>query len=538
MWRMTNIIDITQFIDRLPYTQHEVILNFERTRPQFKETRDVIVAAYYGKGNKDENALLLGEAIIRDLESCGTFYKCDSHLFYCYANLVMVHLGEKNELLRQLLGNYKIKRAQKVFPIIYYMLQDHCSSEGKRGSLHHFAHYDKETGVLYRSNFANHMWKIAPDGVEIITNGKDGVMFRGDALNAPLDFTAKEESGLFDRIVLSPLVAQLDPNNDYGISVDDQMKIFEYWIYSLFFESVQLTKPIMCALGSAGSGKTSVLRRVGRILFGMRFSVRTMPESRKDFDALVLRNPYLVFDNVDGYQRWMCDALSQIATGAALESRKLYTNYDTTREDPHCFLGITARTPKFARDDVSSRCLFLHTQKIENVISEEVLLAEIESSRDSLALEMNQKLQKIVKSLYENPDPVQTSFRMGDFASFCLKAAKGLGEEALIQSILERITGSQATFTLENSGFADVFRLWASDYLSESRLMTLETVRGEMSKVADEHKIELPGITKPHSFRRQFVTNLDSLRKTGFSIKQTANKDSRRHKVWEFAVLN
>ena len=531
---MTNIIDITQFLDRQPYTQHEVLLDFEITRPQFKEMRDVIEEAYYDKGNKDRNARSLGKSIIKDLESCGTFYKCDPYLFYSYANVVMVHLQENDVLFKQLLENYEIGKAHNAFAAVYHMLQNHCHSKGTRGSLQNFAYYNKETGILYRSNFANHMWKISPDGIDMIPNGKDGVMFCGNSKAAPLDFTAEEGTTLFDEIVLAPLVTQLNPSTEYGISVDDQIKIFEYWIYSLFFESIQLTKPIMCALGPAGSGKTSVLRRVGRILFGPRFSVRTMPESRKDFDALVVRSPYLVFDNVDGFRPWMCDGLSQIATGATLESRKLYTNYDTTSEDPHCFLGITARTPKFARDDVSSRCLFLHTQKIKEVVSEDVLLAQIERGRDSLALEMNNRLQKIVKSLHENPESPPNAFRMGDFASFCLKAACGLGEEDEIRSILDRITASQATFTLENSSFADVFRLWAGEYLNETRYLTLEAVRGEMGKITEFHKIELRGLNKPHSFRSQFMTNLDSLRSIGFLIQQTTNKDEKRHFVWKF----
>jgi hypothetical protein len=533
---MTNIIDITQFLDQQPHTRHEILLDFEITRPHFKETRDVVEEAYYDKGNKDRNAMSFAKSIIADLKSCGTFYRCDPYLFYCFENIALVHLDPKNPLFGTLLENYGVVKSHKAFSIVNQMLQNHCYSKGTISHIRHFAHYDKENGVLYRSNFSNHTWRIAHDGITIIQNGKDEVMFRNSEGSTILDHHATLGKGLFDEIVLLPLIAQLDNENEYGISVDDQMKILEYWIYSLFFESIQHTKPIMCALGPAGSGKTSVLRRIGRILFGPGFDVRTMPENRKDFDSTVLRNSYLVFDNVDGFRPWMCDGLSQVATGATLEYRKLYSDFDTTREDPHCFLGITARTPKFARDDVSSRCLFLHTQKIKDVVSEEDLALQINSNRNALALEMNEKLQRIVKSLHENPESPKTAFRMGDFASFCLRAARGLGEESELRSILDRISGSQSTFTLENSSFADVFRLWASEFLLDTRLITLETVRSEMTRVAEGHKIELRGLNRPHSFRSQFTTSLDSLRNIGFRIQPTSDKDNKRHKVWRFAL--
>ena len=531
---MTNIIDITEFLTALPHTRHEVILDFEKTRPQFVEIRDVMLETYYGKGNKDQNAVSFGESVIKDLKSCGTFYNCPPHQFYSFANTVMVDLDDKSPLLKILLSNYKAAKGHRAIPTIRCMLQTHCSMHGTGGEIRHFAYYDKDAGALYRSNFSNHMWRIDSNGVNIVLNGKEAVMFRGNPAIEALDHHAKPGEGLFDEIVLAPLVAQLDPDNDYGISVDDQVKIFEYWFYSLFFESTHPTKPIMCALGPAGSGKTSVLRRVGQILFGNSFDVSSMPESRKDFDASVLGSSYVVFDNVDGFRPWMCDGLSQVSTGTIFEYRKLYTNYETTIATPRCFLGITARTPKFARDDVSSRCLFLHTQKIEKTVPERDMIAQIANNRDALNAEINLRLQRIVSFLVQGSTPNIGSFRMADFANFCLQASLAFDEQDTMRGIFERITGSQATFTLENSSFADVFRLWVNDCLLEARSMTLENVRGEMTKVADEHKIELFGLNKPHSFRSQFMTNLDSLRNIGFSIKPTASKDKRRHKVWKF----
>lgn len=166
------------------------------------------------------------------------------------------------------------------------------------------------------------------------------------------------------------------------------------------------------------------------------------------------------------------------------------------------------------------------------------MLAQIEDNRDRLNAEVNIRLQKIVQSLAEHQAIPETSFRMADFACLCLRGAKDTQEKQELDGIFSRIDGSQAIFSLENSSFADVFRLWASDSLRDERTMTLEILRKEMFRITKECEIDLMGIEKPHSFRRQFVTSLDSLRKVGFSIQHTSPICRSRIATQQLAVYH
>ena len=56
----------------------------------------------------------------------------------------------------------------------------------------------------------------------------------------------------------------------------------------MFFPELFPTRPILAMIGEKGSGKTSVLRRIGQMLFGPKFQVMGMSHEPKDFDAAVI----------------------------------------------------------------------------------------------------------------------------------------------------------------------------------------------------------------------------------------------------------
>ena len=77
--------------------------------------------------------------------------------------------------------------------------------------------------------------------------------------------------------------------------------------------------PLLAMIGEKGSGKTSVLRRIGQLLFGPKFQVMGMSHEPKDFDAAVTSEAFVVIDNADANVPWLDDKLAVVATGGTLK---------------------------------------------------------------------------------------------------------------------------------------------------------------------------------------------------------------------------
>jgi ABC-type multidrug transport system ATPase subunit len=67
---------------------------------------------------------------------------------------------------------------------------------------------------------------------------------------------------------------------------------------------------IPCFLGGQGSGKTTAIRLIGRLLLGPTFDVTGIQRDREDaFTAAVTNRLVLGLDNVDSKIPWLPDAL-------------------------------------------------------------------------------------------------------------------------------------------------------------------------------------------------------------------------------------
>ena len=106
-------------------------------------------------------------------------------------------------------------------------------------------------------------------------------------------------------------------------------------------------------IGEKGSGKTSVLRRIGQLLFGPKFQVLGMSHEPKDFDAAVTGDAFVGIDNADANIAWLDDKLAVVATGGTLKRREYYTTNKLVEYPITAFVGITSRTPHFRREDVA-----------------------------------------------------------------------------------------------------------------------------------------------------------------------------------------
>jgi hypothetical protein len=98
----------------------------------------------------------------------------------------------------------------------------------------------------------------------------------------------------------------------------------------------------------------------------------------------------------------------------------------------------------------------------------------------------------IVLYLKEHPEPVQTRFRMADFASFALKVGTLWGCREEIENALTKLEAAQSGCALEADPIHQVLDLWLRNEANHSRPIDAGTLHQEWGALAKEHQIAWP----------------------------------------------
>jgi len=310
----------------------------------------------------------------RDLNDRGRFYwnPVDAY-FFNDDDKKLIRLHKDDIECTQLLHRYGINRTERIFG---YLIDDFRVAARKNGTgvqPYRMALYDQEHFALYLYNNDNQVYRIRTGSIELVDNGADGVMFLSDSRAESFTIgPSAPRTSLLDRTIFSKI-----PLADDNLSAAERRLMFSLWFYSLFFGSIMPTKPILAFVGEKGSGKSSTLRRVGKLLFGSRFDVMPLPQKVEDFDAAVSNSAFVAIDNADSRVKWLEDRLATVATGGTIRRRQLYTDNNIIEMPVHCSLAITSRTPHFKRDDVADRLLIMRVERIRDFSSESDRIREV-----------------------------------------------------------------------------------------------------------------------------------------------------------------
>ena len=433
--------------------------------------------------------------IINDLKQRAILYQEDSEVYlFNKETKELFKISEYDGSFMLLMHKYGINRTETLFKYLVNSIRIEGITNGIKSQINKFTYYNTKTFTLYLYNNANQVYKITADKIELEDNGVDGILFFCDSEWEPFKMVEeKSDRSLFDEIVINTLNFEKDKLSD-----SERQLLFKIWIESLFFENIMPTKPILCALGEKGSGKSFVLKKVGKLIFGSKFDVSPLVEKEDDFDVAISNSLLYVIDNADSNnRRWLEDKLATVSTGATTQKRKLYTDDITLKRKPHCFLGITSRTPYFRRDDVSERLIILKLAKLKgNIIPEYDLTIQILENRDKIMTEIIYNLQKIIRVYKENVNSVyKGETRMGDFASFAVKVAEADDRKEEIEKILKKLSTIQTDFTFEMDPLFELLSVWSTSEhdwskFNYNRFVTHQELYIELAELASKQKME------------------------------------------------
>jgi hypothetical protein len=334
--------------------------------------------------------------------------------------------------------------------------------------IHKFAYYDREMNRLYFNRFDNQVYVLDGKGIELVDNGTEGVFFESKPEYLPYRIDKQKlrksvnyfDSGFDYRDFCSSgsyvnefLVgrASFASEGRYGLSPREQKYLLAIYFYSLFFESIQNEKPILCLVGVKASGKSFLAESIGRVLFGDNFRPNPVSDSLKDLKVMLSENSFVVLDNLDSSSAGQfLDVLCATATGTEMSSRKLYTDNDEVRRRPKVFVVITSRDPKFKRDDLVDRLLIFRTEEIQEPKSRTALLKELADKRNEIMTEVLANLNSILRLLRKtsrwNPP---CRFRIADWELFGKRIHSRKGRETFSE-LLTKMNARKRNFVLED----------------------------------------------------------------------------------------
>jgi hypothetical protein len=211
-------------------------------------------------------------------------------------------------------------------------------------------------GELYidTGNDANDAWRIAPNGIELVKGGPTHIrMLRGAGVLPLADPDFNADPSEFPTLL-----------RKYIASDDDTLMLLTAWLLGCL--RPEGPYPVLTISGEQGSGKSTVLRLMRRIIDPHALDMRTPPEDQRDLQAMVRNSFILAFDNVSFISNKMSDALCVISTGTGAQGgRALYTNAEESAVRVCRPVAMNGIPDVVERGDLVDRSIHVHLPRID-----------------------------------------------------------------------------------------------------------------------------------------------------------------------------
>lgn len=485
------------------------------------------------------------EIVTREVMDRGSLIKTSTEAPYIFDEterfLIPLPFGTDTPLsvpLTNLLKQCGIVGSESITRYVAVSLAATARIEGRPVELHELVHYDHDRHVIYWNCGKGCMFRIRADGHEQVPNGTDGVLFLSNGAR-PWNYVAagKRRGPGLDGILFEGLRFQ----NDAGQNAEQSKLILRYWIQSMFFPSIMHTRPIMLMLGEKGSGKSLFFKKLGLLLYGPDFSPRKLPTTEEGAETLLTNNYFTLLDNVDKSPPWLEDLLAIVATGGQVSKRRLYSDNELLSLVFNTFLAITARTPRFRRDDVADRLIVTRVDRLgdEGFMQESVIVEQVNRLREELCSELLDQLVTAVSRVKETHGKALLSpIRSSDFGGFVMRLASGGPDEAQAREALVRVARAQNQYVTEEDPTVELLLNWIRVTSKESggqtMLVTARQLHTALAAFAAQERSKFSFLDNPKGFADFLKRTLASLKD---QVAVTMKKDNTKTNAYMFHLL-
>ncbi len=340
-----------------------------------------------------------------------------------------------------------MNRAERSFSFVSTAVETEGLSERSTGIMP-ATYWSATEKNIYLSNGPGRMARISPEGVTIVDNGTDGILFPYGATLEPWSLTDPLDP--FEACALFRDMSHAAPHG---------RDLFRLWAVSL--PSDQKTKPPLCAAGVIGSGKTKLIRGLFD-LYGMPERVAAVHKNGEgDFWATLDGGGLACWDNVDTRIDWLPDALAAAATAGTLEKRRLYTDADRVSLRARAWVAVTSASASFAGDaGLADRLIVIRLNRRQGATAETALSDEVRRNRSAGLSWICEALSRALAD--ENPPPILSraladkksppvlNARHPDFARLAVRIGRAIGRESEAVAALQAAERDKGLFNLEN----------------------------------------------------------------------------------------
>lgn len=332
--------------------------------------------------------------------------------------------------------------------------------------------------AIYLSSGPGRMVRVSPDGVAVVDNGTDEILFPHGATLEP--WTLTQPADPFETCALF---------RDLSTAVPHARDLLRLWVFSL--PTDQRTKPPCCVSGDIGSGKTRLVRGIFE-LYGMPERVCTVHKNGEtDFWVAMESGGLACFDNADTRVPWLADALASASTGGTQERRKLYKDCDIVRMRARSWVCVTSASPTFAADaGLADRLLVVRLKRRMGPTAETALSDEIACNRDAALSFIAQTLSLAMADAESVPEGLNA--RHPDFARFAVRIGRAMGRGKQSIDALRASEADKALFNIEND--------WIGAALLD--LLQTDSFNGSACELLDELKKIEPSLENTLSAKR------------------------------------
>lgn len=204
------------------------------------------------------------------------------------------------------------------------------------------------------ANDANDAWKISSAGIERVSGGPTHIRLLRGAGMLPL----VEPDLSVEPSQLEPLL------REFVHAEDDVVTLLCAWLLGSM--RPEGPYPVLTISGEQGSGKSSILRLLRRIVDPHALDMRSPPEDKRDLQAMVRNSFCLAFDNVSYISNKMSDELCTISTGTGAQGgRALYTNAEESAVRVCRPIAMNGIPDVIERGDLVDRSIHVHLPRID-----------------------------------------------------------------------------------------------------------------------------------------------------------------------------
>jgi hypothetical protein len=172
--------------------------------------------------------------------------------------------------------------------------------------------------------------------------------------------------------------------------------------------------PIIALYGEQGTAKTTLLRRLRRLVDPHAVETTSLPPSGRDLFIHARNSRVLMFQNLSHLSDQMSDHLCRLADGGGFRLRKLFKDSDETLFRGGRPIGFEGIANVVTRPDLQERAIISQLENLPNYKTERELDDEFERQRPSI---LGALLDMIVRGLEMLPvTHLVSPPRMADFA--------------------------------------------------------------------------------------------------------------------------